>query len=219
VITDVGIDMDGVMYDFANTFKSYCENRLQVNSPLPEPKHWEFYEDWGLDKETFYDWLTDATVNDSVFYRGNAYDNTMAGWRKLKAMGMRIHVLTHRHIEAVGQTAEWLQDHNFVPDSIHFGFDKTLLEAIAIDQAAAIDDYTKYYDEYEKVGVKAFLRTHEWNKDHHGRRVDDLLGFADAVETYNNYYKFEEWRKPIPFSTSTTYTPVKYQYAIGAHSE
>lgn len=219
MITDVGIDMDGVMYDFANTFKSYCENRLQVNSPLPEPKHWEFYEDWGLDKETFYDWLTDATVNDSLFYRGNAYDNTMAGWRKLKAMGMRIHVLTHRHIEAVGQTAEWLQDHNFVPDSIHFGFDKTLLEAIAIDQAAAIDDYTKYYDEYEQVGVKAFLRTHEWNKDHHGRRVDDLLGFADAVETYNNYYKFEEWRKPMSFSTNTTYTPVKYQYAIGASSE
>ena len=217
MITDVGIDMDGVMYDFANTFKSYCENRLLRT--LPEPKHWEFYEDWGLDKETFYDWLTDATVNDSLFYRGNAYDNTIAGWRKLKDMGMRIHVLTHRHIESVGQTAEWLQEHGLIPDSMHFGFDKTLLEAIAIDQAAAIDDYTKYYDEYEQVGVKAFLRTHEWNKDHHGRRVDDLLEFAYAVETYNNYYKFEEWRKPMSFNTNTTYTPVKYQYAIGAHNE
>lgn len=216
MITDVGIDMDGVMYDFANTFKSYCENRLLRT--LPDPTHWEFYEDWGLDKETFYDWLTDATVNDSLFYRGNAYDNTIAGWRKLKDMGMRIHVLTHRHIESVGQTAEWLQEHGLVPDSMHFGFDKTLLEAIAIDQAAAIDDYTKYYDEYEQVGVKAFLRTHEWNKDHHGRRVADLLEFADAVEVYNNYYKFEEYGYKVSTPTySYSYTQPKYM--IGTSSD
>ena len=146
MITDVGIDMDGVMYDFAGEFKKYCAKRMG-REDLPDPKHWEFYEDWGLDKDTFYDWLTDATVNEGLFYTGKAYANTTEGWSKLKDLGMRIHVLTHRHIESVGQTADWLQDNNFVPDSMHFGFDKVLLEAIAIDQAAAIDDYTKYYDE------------------------------------------------------------------------
>lgn len=219
MITDVGIDMDGVMYDFADAFRTYCENRMRVNYSLPEPKHWEFYEDWGLDKDTFYEWLTDATINDSLFYRGRAYDNTFAGWKKLRDMGLRIHILTHRHIEAVGQTADWLQDHGFVPDSMHFGVDKTLLEAIAIDQAAAIDDYTKYYDQYEQVGVKAFLRTHEWNKKHHGRRVSDLLGFADAVETYNNYYKFEEDSIPYYPPTPTTSNPIStYTYKIGTGS-
>lgn len=218
MITDVGIDMDGVMYDFAGAFKEYCAERLN-RTDLPDPRHWEFYEDWGLSKETFYEWLTDATINDYLFYRGNAYDNTIAGWKKLRDMGLRIHILTHRHIEAVGQTAEWLQEHGFIPDSMHFGFDKTLLEAIAIDQAAAIDDYTKYYDEYEQVGVKAFLRTHEWNKNHHGRRVDDLLGFADAVETYNNYYKFEDMSVPLvvrPAITSTSvYSYPQPTYMIG----
>jgi hypothetical protein len=131
VITDVGIDMDGVMYDFAGVFKSYCENRLQVNAPLPEPKHWEFYEDWGLSKETFYEWLTDATVSEKVFLTGNPYPNCVAGWQKLRSLNLNIHVLTHRHIEAVGQTSEWLQFHGFIPDSIHFTTHKGVLEAIA----------------------------------------------------------------------------------------
>lgn len=208
MITDVGIDMDGVMYDFAGAFRGYCENRLQVNAPLPEPRHWEFYEDWGLDKETFYEWLTDSTINDSLFYRGNAYDNTIAGWRKLKDMGLRIHIMTHRHIESVGQTAEWLYEHGFIPDSMHFGVDKTILEAMAIDQAAAIDDYTKYYDDYEKVGVKAFLRTHPWNADHSGRRVADLLEFADAIEAYNTYYRFEGHSEIIPITMNHTWNSI-----------
>jgi hypothetical protein len=193
VITDVGIDMDGVMYDFVKEFKAYCQKHLPFSEPLPDPTHWEFYEDWGISRDTFYEMLTEATIKEQLFSRGSAYDNTFAGWNKLKTMGIHIHIMTHRHIEAVGQTAEWLNRHGFVPDSMHFGTNKTILESIAIDQAAAIDDYIEYYDEYESIGVKAFLRTQEWNMRHRGRRVPDLLAFATAVETYNNYYEMEEY--------------------------
>lgn len=219
MITDVGIDLDGVMYDFATEFRKYCAFRLG-RTDLPEPRHWEFYEDWGLDKDTFYSWLTEATVNDELFFTGKPYDNTIEGWQKLRSMGMRIHVLTHRHIEAVAQTSEWLRKHNFIPDSLHFGFDKAHLEGLAIDQAAAIDDYTKYYDEYEETGVKAFLRNQPWNSHHHGRRVDDLLDFANAVETYNKFYEWEECKtiKALPRSPKiTTSNPANYEIKTKWH--
>jgi hypothetical protein len=191
MITDVGIDMDGVMYDFISEFKKYALKRLGRTS-LPDAKHWEFYEDWGLSKETFYEWLTDATVSEKVFLTGNPYPNCVAGWQKLRSLNLNIHVLTHRHIEAVGQTSEWLQFHGFIPDSIHFTTHKGVLEAIAVDQAAAIDDYHHYYDLYEEVGVKAFMRTHPWNASYKGRHVADLLDFANAVEIYNKFYAYED---------------------------
>lgn len=206
MITDVGIDMDGVMYDFVTEFKKYCQDKMPFEI-LPDPTHWEFYEDWGLDKNTFYQWLTEATINEELFSRGYAYQNTFAGWNKLKSLGVRIHIMTHRHLEAVGQTAWWLNEHGFVPDSMHFGTNKTILESIAIDQAAAIDDYIGYYEDYESVGVKAFLRTQEWNKNYQGRHVADLLGFANAVEIYNNYYEMEEVtinRLTLPASAHTS---------------
>lgn len=191
MITDVGIDMDGVVYDFMSEFKSYCQKRLG-RKHLPEPQHWEFYEDWGMDKDTFYEWLTDATVTEQLFLKGKPYPNTISGWQKLRSLNVNIHVMTHRHIEAVGQTAEWLQFHGLIPNSMHFGVDKVILESIAVDQAAAIDDYVHYYEQYEEVGVKAFLRTHPWNSDYYGRHVSDLLDFANAVEIYNKFYAYEE---------------------------
>lgn len=191
MITDVGIDLDGVMYDFAGAFHEYCSAKLN-RSDLPHPQHWEFYEDWGMDAETFYAILDDATENEQIFKWRPPTPNSLQGWHKFQEMGIRIHVLTHRKHNSHIQTLEWLHQYGFVPDSVYFGFDKVVLSAMAGDEFAAIDDYYGYYEQYEQVGVKAFMCTQPWNEMHRGRRVVDLLDFANKVEIHNKYQEVED---------------------------
>lgn len=210
MITDVGIDLDGVLYNFAHEFRMYCSERMGRDD-LPYPTHWEFYEDWGLDKDTFYRWLNEATQTVQLFNNSLPLPHAIEGWEKLRQLQVRIHVLTHRHPLAYAQTAEWLLRYGFEPDSLHFGADKRVLKTITKGQAAAIDDYIGYYDDYQSVGIKAFLMTQPWNAERAGvRRVPDLLAFAHAVEVHNEYHRVEEQHKALskalkfPPVTSTT---------------
>ena len=66
LITDVGIDLDGVIYPFIDAFKIYCKERLNV-SYLPDATKWNFYEDWGINHDTFQEWISEAATTHKVF--------------------------------------------------------------------------------------------------------------------------------------------------------
>lgn len=203
LITDVGIDLDGVLYNFAHEFREYCTARLGVTE-LPYPKHWEFYEDWGLDKDTFYQWLNEATEQEQIFNRGLPYPLVLEGWEKLRTLDVKIHILTHRHPLAYAQTAEWLLRYGLVPDTLHFGANKNILKTLSTGTAAAIDDYTGYYDSYTNANIKAFMMSQPWNAQHPGRRVPDMLAFAHAIEVHNEYHRMEMVLKKNPLKPFTT---------------
>ena len=187
MITDVGIDLDGVMYDFASVFHEFVQNRSGIT--LPKPTKWDFYKDWGMTDKDFDDLLAEAIENTRIFDSIAPMENTIEGWNLLKANDIKIHVLTHRGHLAYAQTVNWLTRYGLIPDSLHFGNDKTILSTIALDECAAIDDYTLYYDKYEKANILSFMRTQPWNGEKYARRVDDLLEFAEKVVTLNNSKK------------------------------
>lgn len=183
-ITDVGIDIDGVIFDFASAFHEYCSYRLK-NDSLPMPTHWDFYLEWGLTFKSFNDLLKEATVDERLFMWRYPIQNSLQGWESLKNQGLRIHILTHRASYAYSQTTEWLEKHKMFPDTLHFGYEKDILKHISHKKAAAVDDYTKYYDMYDNNGVMPFLMTQPWNIGHRATRVTDLLDFATKVKEYN----------------------------------
>lgn len=187
MITDVGIDLDGVIYDFAGVFHEFVQNRSGIT--LPEPAKWDFYKDWGMTDKDFDIILAEATQKMRIFDSVAPMENTVDGWNLLKTHGIKIHVLTHRGHLAYEQTASWLNKYGLIPDSLHFGDNKTILSTIATDECAAIDDYPLYYDRYEKANILSFLRTQPWNGEKYARRVDDLLEFAEKIVTLNNSKK------------------------------
>lgn len=187
MITDVGIDLDGVMYDFAGVFHEFVQNRSGMT--LPKPERWDFYKDWGMTDKDFEILLAEAIDKMRIFDSVAPMENTVEGWNLLKANGIKIHVLTHRGHLAYEQTVKWLTKYGLIPDSLHFGDNKTILKKIAKDECAAIDDYPLYYDRYEKADILSFLRTQPWNGEKYARRVDDLLEFAEKVVTLNNSKK------------------------------
>ena len=187
VITDVGIDMDGVIYDFAKVFHEYAQNRM--GKELSLPTKWDFYTQWGMSDEQFDEWLVEGVQNLRLFNCDAPMENTVEGWNLLKQNDIKIHVLTHRGHVSYEQTVQWLNRFGLYPDSLHFGTNKGILKTFATDECAAIDDYPLYYTQYDRAGVISFLRTQPWNESMYARRVTDLLDFAKKVITINDAQK------------------------------
>lgn len=202
VITDVGIDLDGVLYPFSNAFRKYCEERMKILN-LPEPTHWNFYEDWGLDEETFNAWLTDAARNYSVFSTHLPYGGVEEAWKDLRDMNVRIHILTARPQSAWAQTASWLTAHNLHADTLHFGPSKSFLANLAKGKSILLDDHIFYYEEAERAGIIPCLMTRAWNESkENANRVSNLAEFVSFIRGYNAY----KAPKPKPL-TGKTYIP------------
>ena len=200
-ITDVGIDMDGVVYPFMDAFKKYCTQELGMTE-FPNPTKWDFYEDWGIDKEDFNSLLRCASTTHKLFASEYPMEHVAEGWQMLKDMGLRLHVITARPSTAWSQTADWLHDHNLVPDHLHFTHDKTVLSHVAHKESAMIDDHVDYYLQLEKSGVLAVLQSQPWNEHYQGAiRARSLVDFATLVKSVNN--RETTWVKPTINKMST----------------
>lgn len=194
MISDVGIDLDGVLYDFSQIFQEYCEERMGIL--LSAPTRWNFYLDWGLTDDQFASWLDDATKTDQIFNRSKPMKNVREGWDSLREQGLTLHILTHRHPVAYKQTIDWLTEYDLLPDTLHFGATKTILSQLGKGTCAAIDDHIPFYTEYVNKGILAFLHTHPWNEAENALRADDLLDFANKIKIYNEYHSFYK-NRPI----------------------
>lgn len=184
-ITDVGIDMDGVMYPFINAFRSYCEERLG-RLFLEDPKHWNFFEDWGLDASTFQTWLQESAKTHRVFATQMPYPTVIEAWELLRKNNIKIHILTARPQEAWAQTAAWLENYGLVADSLHFNSTKGFLTKIATGKAAILDDHIAYYEEAQKEGIFPCLLNQPWNQElANANRVSTVLEFANMIVGYN----------------------------------
>ena len=180
-ITDVGVDLDGVIYPFAEAFHSYCRQRLGTPD-LPAPVDWHFYRSWGIADDEFARYLDDACDDFNVFGVLPPEAGTADGWATLKALGVRIHVITHRPASAWAQTAEWLRRWELVPDTLTFAKDKTLVSHFADPgRAAMVEDYVIAHDALLQAGVHAVLIDRPWNEGHPGVRVRSFADFATHI--------------------------------------
>jgi hypothetical protein len=192
MITDIGMDMDGVVYPFVHAFKNYCAER-QGKLFLPDPTTWHFYEDWDMDEKTFHEWVEDAATNYEVFSSQKPYAGVTDAWSELRAMGIKIHVLTARPQAAWEQTAKWLTSQGLVADSLHFNPTKGFLTKIAKGQALIIDDHVQYYDEAEKNNIIPVLMTRAWNTHKEdATRVNNLSELVSLIRGYNLVKKTEK---------------------------
>lgn len=192
MITDVGIDLDGVLYPFSKSFNAYCCERMG-RLFLPEPTHWNFYEDWDLDEVTFYQWIDEAAQSHQVFSTEDPYEGVLEAWAMLMSIGVHIHIITSRPRAAWEQTAEWLARHKLTADSLHFNKSKGFLTKIAKGKSALIDDHIVYYREAKNNGIFPVLMDRSWNQStDEFTRVSSLLEFVYLIKGYNIVMKTEK---------------------------
>jgi hypothetical protein len=184
-VTDVAVDLDGVVYPFVEAFRAYCAHRLGVPDLAPATD-WDFYREWGIPDDQFVRYLEDACTDFNVFSVLPPEAGTAEGWGSLRDMGVRIHVVTHRPPAGWAQTADWLLRWDLVPDTLTFTGDKTVVTHHAVGPVAAVEDRVEYHDDLVAAGVHTVLLDRPWNAGHDAVRVRSLADFATFVHDLRN---------------------------------
>lgn len=177
----VGLDLDGVCYDFGSALRDWLRARGWESS-LPEPQTWYFYRAWGLTDQEFGEQVNAGVAAGWIFRNGEPLRWSLEGAKALKADGHTIHVVTDRFFGPAGDaqaaTVEWLTRWGFPYDSVTFSKDKTVVRLDAM-----VDDRLENYDALEAAGVEAYLLDQQWNREigDDRRRVKTVYDFALAL--------------------------------------
>jgi hypothetical protein len=180
---DIGVDLDGVVYDFARALRFYIHlttGRPLADMPIPVSR-WEFYEDWGYTLAEFLA-LFNAGVNSGVIFSvGRPFEGVGDGLRTLLADGHRIRIVTDRAANgnpgvAEAATRRYLVEHDLRYTSLTLSPDKT-----SVDTDVFIDDRDKNLWALRDHGTTIVVRDHAYNRHVDaitGRRVPDFATFG-----------------------------------------
>jgi hypothetical protein len=180
----VGIDLDGVCFDFAASLLRYA---LHKGYEFPEgfhahgePKEWAFYEGWGLSLEDFLQMCHDGADAGFVF-SGPVRPGVKEAFDIIIGLGHEIIIITDRAFGTTPEvsqqlTVEWLDFHELNYDELHFSGDKTVVPTDYF-----IEDKLSNYDALVAAGVDTFLVDRPWNQTDlpdARRRVDGIREYA-----------------------------------------
>lgn len=184
---NVGVDLDGVVYDFTNSLKAYLiAERGYTAEQLPGGCHddpsatWMFFKDnWGLTSDQFLEYCDAGTDAGYIFTIGDPFPGAVASMNRLRKAGHGIHIVTNRSFgtRSHHNTSDWLTKHEVPFDSLIFARDKRIIRPDIF-----IDDYERNFEELWSVGVETWLLDRPWNRHiETPYRVKDWLAFEQQV--------------------------------------
>ena len=193
----VGVDIDGVLYPFDDEFrKALVRGNWRTIDQCPPVTRWEFYEDWGMDRQLFVDYCDQFTNDGNLFWQGDPYKHTPEQLWRLREAGHTIVLITNRNFGDPGvieaATKEWLDYWNFPYDELHFVKDKR-----DIDVDYHIDDNVDNFKAMLGKGVESWmLRTPTNAGEWVLRNVPSLTQYVSIV--LDREEKAEAERKAHP---------------------
>jgi len=133
----LGVDLDGVVADFARGLKPIAAEWLGVGEASLTDEISYGFREWGLERAGGYDALHRFAVKErELFARLAPIAGAPPALRRLSAGGdIRIRIITHRlyihwfHKEAIRQTTDWLERHGIPYWDICFMRDKAAVGA------------------------------------------------------------------------------------------
>jgi 5'(3')-deoxyribonucleotidase len=180
--TRIGIDLDGCMYDFADSLRHYLESYegLHPDQLHKDATHWGFYEDWGLTDEEFLLHCNRAADIGVLFGSGGCLDRADEDVRAAYAAGHEIHIITDRGFGTTPfaskrNTMRWLLKMDIPFHSLTFAKDKTVVRTDVM-----CEDKPANYEALVAAGTDAYLIDRPWNQDCEvapGRRVASVGEF------------------------------------------
>ncbi|QIG58779.1 5' nucleotidase [Gordonia phage DatBoi] len=182
----VMIDLDGVLFDFADALRdSLIDIGFNVRD-LPAPTKWAFFEEWGLTLKGF-EMVYNRAVRHGALFSHRAADRAdIAALHQIHRGGHTIHIVTARGMGplkalAHEQTAEWLRTNQIPYDTLTFAEDKTIIQT-----DFALEDNRDNYDALVAAGTRAYLYDQPYNQDAPGcsrkaLRVGSVSEFAHEI--------------------------------------
>lgn len=180
---EIGVDLDGVCYDFAQAFKAWVVHRTGRDPlTMPDPTCWEFFSAWGLSLEEFLLLFHEGVDAGWVYGRGAPMEGTKEALASLRADGHRLHVVTDRGSmgregAAEASTREWLHAEGLVVDSLTVSKDKTVVPTHVF-----VEDLPTNAAALALAGRRVVLLDRLWNQDFEHPGVTRVQDWARALE-------------------------------------
>jgi len=178
----LGIDLDGVVYDFCGHFARFINSYTGKSlDEMPAPKQWDFWHEWGL---SFDEWFAhfNAFGNTGGFAVGGPVDGAVESLQVLATAGHRIAIVTARGCERGARpeqaeavrlsTVQWLRTHAIPHHDICFTNNKTLIGADLF-----LDDASHHLKAIQEIGKRAVCFDQAHNRDWTGERVTSWKEF------------------------------------------
>lgn len=178
----IGLDIDGVVCDFANAANRHLANDLDV-APRPVNR-WDWYKSYGHEAERawkrFWTWVQ---FHQTGFFEGlEPEPYALEGIDRLENQGHDVCFITARPLWAKEATTEWFKNHWFGHLDIHFAKDKH-----TIDRDLYVDDAVHQVTALQDHGKRALLmlQPHNvtaWFEDKNLVGVESLKDLAISLE-------------------------------------
>jgi 5'(3')-deoxyribonucleotidase len=181
----IGIDLDGVGYDFATEFTGYVSGRMGVT--LPHYTHWNSHQKhWGLTHAQMLELMCDALQEDALWRDAAPFPGFPEATWALTDAGHTVVIATDRlqdteHARlAQSVTRDWLATNRIIYDELIFTADKRDANADIF-----IDDRPGAIPTLLLAGVDAVYMDRPWNEAFPYKRVRDWEEFVQYVEDHN----------------------------------
>lgn len=173
----VGVDLDGVGYDFAaDAHRWFCDRLGSKRVPDRPVVSWDFFAEWGLTAAEFWEGIEEATRTSGLFNHFEPLPGYVEMIDSLRHAGHHVSVVTARPQWASDATTAWLERHSVVVDDIVLTSDK-----VAAGCDIHIDDGPDQIEEMHRSGRRVVVYDRPWNSHLDGHRIFDLGDFAPIV--------------------------------------
>ncbi|HVT78441.1 MAG TPA: hypothetical protein VHD87_15495 [Acidimicrobiales bacterium] len=179
----IGVDLDGVTYEFEAAFRAWASFRLgRALHLFPPARRWGWYEDLGIDRARFHALLAEGVEHGRLFAVGDPVPDAVESLRAL-AECHTIVVITHRNLPGLTAIAEaathhWLQTQGIPYAELHLTGDKA---AVATD--IHLDDSPEVIAQMRASGRRAVVFDQPWNRHVAGERACGWREFVSLVDS------------------------------------
>lgn len=186
----IGIDLDGVLFDFIGALERWCDQPTILEEPLRRferrsapATRWEFYEDWGWTREHFTAVCDLAVDEGALFMQGDPTTGAVEALQSLLDAGHEVVIVTARNFGKRSEelTRKWLDKHKVPYSELHFAQDKTQFQ---LD--FHLDDSPDVVASFDDTPTTAVVWHQPWNKhleEHY--RVWSFKDFLSFIKVYS----------------------------------
>lgn len=175
----LGIDLDGVVFDWAN---SAVRTLRQYDYPAPSPDEWQ---GWNYLQENVspeaWQWLWRHGLR-NMFGNGQAYPGATTALHYLESKA-HVAFLTQRPRKIADVTLDWLARHGLRPFAVvHLDGCK----AHVFDCVAYVEDRPKNLWDLVDTGAKVFAPVRPWNQEVHS---------DPRIHSYEHWGEITSWAR------------------------
>lgn len=180
----IGVDIDGVLYPFAEQLRRYAIDVAGYHPDLPEATSWHFHRDqWDMSDAEFTDLFQRSVADGAVFAHGDPYPGAREALADLADAGHTIVIVTARHVPGDDDgalvravTQQWLDTEGLCHHQVLYTDAKHL---VAVD--ICVDDSVDQYRQLAAAGRNPWLFDRPWNRQAEARRIHTHGDFVDVV--------------------------------------